>query len=78
MQQLVFYTTAGCHLCEQAEIMLVYLESRDDVSIARVDIADSEKLVAQYGKRIPVLRQSRGGKELSWPFEFGEILALLD
>jgi len=57
------YTTAGCHLCEQAESMFQYIRENDiriadTFSLYLVDIANDEKLVEKYGVRIPVLASS--------------------
>lgn len=75
------YTTAACHLCEQAEALLATLQqdnaqlNQDSVQLNKVqlaiiaiDIADSDALVAQYGIRIPVLQRSDTLAELNWPF----------
>nr|MBP7824870.1 glutaredoxin family protein [Pseudomonas sp.] len=45
--------TLGCHLCEQAEQLLMPWLARD-VVVELLDIAESEALVARYGLRIPV------------------------
>ena len=52
-----------CHLCEQAEQLLLQLGLR----FAFVDIDESPELGAQYGLRIPVL--ALGEAELDWPFD---------
>ena len=75
-QVIQLYTTAGCHLCEQAEAMFNYLVQNDDkvsnqFSILPIEIAGDEALVEQYGVRIPVL--SNNSQELSWPFELEEL-----
>lgn len=63
---LTLYTTAGCHLCDEA---LALLEPwfQEELGLALVDIAEDQLLMARYAVRIPVLA-SRCGKELSWPF----------
>jgi len=71
-----FFTTAGCHLCEQAYQMLDYLvnhqdETADNFDIQVVEIADDDVLVDKYGIRIPVLASSIS--ELAWPFELEEL-----
>ena len=76
MKQIKLYTTAGCHLCEQAELMLKHLIEHD-VKIAEqfcwvsIDIANDESLVEQFGIRIPVLVKDM--KEIGWPFEIFEL-----
>jgi hypothetical protein len=72
MARLTFslYSTSGCHLCEQAETMLLDLfqtpgllpplvAADDDsdsagVAVDIIDISDDDQLVARYGVRIPV------------------------
>lgn len=72
------YSTSACHLCEQAETMLLALfqtpgllppliASDDDsgkgVAVDIVDISDDEELVSRYGERIPVLAyEDRNGQ----------------
>ena len=49
MRQVVvrLYTTAGCHLCEQAEGILRNELTGFDLQL--IDIAVSEELVSRYG-----------------------------
>lgn len=68
--------TLGCHLCEQAEQLLMPWLARD-VVVELLDIAESEVLVARYGLRIPVLRRERDGAELGWPFDERSLAAFL-
>lgn len=57
-------TTTGCHLCEKAELLVAMVDP--GLALAKVDIAESDALIARYGERIPVLRD--GQRELGWPF----------
>jgi len=67
---LIFYTSAGCHLCEQAEEFLVPLISANPRwTFVKTEIADSAELVDRYGIRIPVIKRSDTGDELGWPFD---------
>ncbi|TQV75602.1 glutaredoxin family protein [Aliikangiella marina] len=71
------YTTAGCHLCEQAEAMFLYLQQNheqvnNNFELQEIEIANSEALVELYGVRIPVL--AVGDNELGWPFELEELV----
>lgn len=66
MYKLQLYGTLGCHLCEEAERWLA-LHLPPEYSFDKVDIADSEQMVEQYGVRIPVL--SNGIDECDWPFD---------
>ncbi len=75
MKTLLLYTTAGCHLCEQAEALLLpvldYLKANfpEGVSLKPVEISESEALVERYGIRIPVIRVEGQEEELGWPFD---------
>ncbi len=64
--RLTLYTTAGCHLCDEA---LALLEPwlQKELGLALVDIAEDSLLMARYGVRIPVIA-SPCGAELNWPF----------
>jgi len=75
--QLVLYTTAGCHLCEQAAAMLAELEAENLVAVNAVDIATDEALVERYGIRIPVVRNEARAEEIGWPFAMEELRALV-
>lgn len=74
---LFFYTTAGCHLCEQAEALLIQLIDQRQVSIEAIDIAESEALVDQYGLRIPVVKAAKTEQELGWPFSLEDLASLI-
>ena len=67
---LLFFTTLGCHLCEQAEQILssVAHSQRAELAVDVIDIADDEALVETYGIRIPVFKRVCDGLELGWPF----------
>lgn len=66
---LILYTTVGCHLCEEAALLLRVLGAEREVDVEEVDIATDEALVEAYGIRIPVIRRRRDGRELGWPFD---------
>jgi len=69
MTSLIFYTTVGCHLCEQAEHMLRQLQAEHCFEWRAVDIANDTDLMALYGTRIPVLKRVGTTLELGWPFD---------
>ncbi|HAS49880.1 MAG TPA: NrdH-redoxin [Gammaproteobacteria bacterium] len=80
MNKLIFYTTAGCHLCEHADLLLQELvqaaNNRNRFEIEEVDISTDEKLVELYGIRIPVVKNAANGKEIGWPFGVEELTTL--
>ncbi|MCF7203000.1 glutaredoxin family protein [Pseudomonas oligotrophica] len=70
------FGTLGCHLCEQAEGLLMPLVERG-LLVELLDIAEDERWVEQYGLRIPVLRRVDTGAELEWPFELEQVVPFL-
>ncbi|MEX0619595.1 MAG: glutaredoxin family protein [Pseudohongiellaceae bacterium] len=78
MARLILYTTAGCHLCEQAEVLLAEVLSDTGFSLCKVDIATDAGLVERYGIRIPVVRKDTGHEELGWPFDVNMLKDFLD
>jgi hypothetical protein len=73
MHPLILYTTAACHLCEQAECLLVKTLDFTVFKCELVDIAEQHALLQRYGTRIPVLTCDRSGQELNWPFGVREV-----
>lgn len=71
--ELIFYTTEGCHLCSQAEQVLMTTRLAEPVPVNVVDISESEALVERYGTRIPVLQRDDTGAELNWPFDGAQV-----
>lgn len=71
--RLKLYVTAGCHLCEDAQAVLVQAGLADVAE--RVEIGYDAQLAERYGWRIPVLRIEPGGVELDWPFGAADVTA---
>ena len=68
-QHLILYSTAACHLCEQAEAILARAAHElPGVTYRITDISDSDELFQRYGWHIPVVRFD-DGLELYWPFD---------
>ncbi len=66
----MLFGTSGCHLCEQAEIIInECVPSGVDLIIEYVDIAEQEQWQEQYAQRIPVLYHPETRQELGWPFD---------
>ena len=63
---VVLYGTTDCHLCEQAEAMLVRIAADLQVTYRKVDIQSSPQLFERYRYRIPVIEVA-GGETLEWP-----------
>jgi len=66
VSSLLMYSTLGCHLCEEAQQVVVAVLGQP---VLEVDIADDSELLERYGLRIPVLMAPSQGKELGWPFD---------
>lgn len=73
MIRVRLYTTAGCHLCEQAASLLAAMAAEGGIEVIEQEIAGSATLLERYGDRIPVVSLEEGGAELGWPFD-GESL----
>ncbi len=72
--QLILYSTDACHLCEQAKVVIGRALG---ITVAEIDIAADEHLLARYGVRIPVLRRLDTATEIGWPFTEADVLALV-
>ena len=66
----VLYGTSACHLCEQAEAMLMDLLPAS--GYRKVDISEDDALFDRYGWSIPVVARP-DGQELNWPFELARL-----
>jgi hypothetical protein len=81
--KLILYTTLGCHLCEQAALIIARVQAQHlpelhqphelhqlhQLQVEAIDIADHDDLVEQYGIRIPVVRLEHRRNDLGWPFD---------
>ncbi|MDI1309095.1 MAG: glutaredoxin family protein [Methylotenera sp.] len=77
MINLILYTTSHCHLCEQAESLLLKLCSEHKLNWNSIDISDDASLYERYEIKIPVLRRIDTDDEITWPFNEDEIRLLL-
>ncbi len=73
MSTLIFYTSVGCHLCEQAEELLTELPKSLEFEVESVDIGTDAALVSLYGIRIPVVKNKDSGAEIGWPFTLEDL-----
>ena len=79
LNRLLLYTTVGCHLCEHAALVLQEFAAQPDApqfDLDEIDISTDEQLVALYGIRIPVVKNSANEKEVGWPFGLEDIATL--
>ena len=70
---LKLYTTSGCHLCEQAEVLLNDLKAQGICQWQPVEISESDDLIERYGIRIPVVGREGRADELGWPFSLEQL-----
>lgn len=68
--RLILFGTSGCHLCEQAEVIV---HACVPEGVDYVDIAEQEQWQEQYAVRIPVLYDPETKLELGWPFDLAEV-----
>lgn len=78
-QKITLMTTLGCHLCEDALAMLRYYQDQTErqFTIELLEITENEKLLEEYGVRIPVLKHSESGRELAWPFNSEQLVKFM-
>jgi hypothetical protein len=65
MADFILFGTEGCHLCEEAEELLVAA----GLDFTSQDIMTSEQWQADYGLSIPVLWHAQSQNQLNWPFD---------
>ncbi len=73
---LILFTTSSCHLCEEAESLLLSLVQTKHFT--RIEIANNDTLAELYGHRIPVLQRTDNLSELNWPFTEYDIIELIE
>ncbi|WP_022939758.1 glutaredoxin family protein [Psychromonas hadalis] len=66
--RLRFYYTDGCHLCDDALVLLAQL----NLTFVKVDIVEKQALIALYGTLIPVV-ENESGSTLNWPFSLQQL-----
>ena len=73
-----FYTTLGCHLCEDAlQLLKNITEEGHHLETELVEISDSDELMRRYGIRIPVVARNSDNAELGWPFNQEQLFCFL-
>ncbi|MDD5269187.1 MAG: glutaredoxin family protein [Methylococcales bacterium] len=73
MIRLLLFGTSGCHLCEQAELIIKSWANNKELTIETIDIAGQEQWQEQYAIRIPVLYHPDTQKDLGWPFNHAQV-----
>jgi hypothetical protein len=72
--RVILYERDGCHLCDEARILLDEMLGSD--GYARVDIEADDALVVRYGFRVPVVGLD-GVDRLEAPISAPDLRALL-
>jgi hypothetical protein len=62
MRRVVLYSRPGCHLCDDARVVLERVRTRVPFALEEVDITTDDALHARYLERIPVV--TLDGEEL--------------
>ncbi len=75
MRPLTLYSRPDCHLCDEAESLLI--SSGQGESYQKTDIETDLKLLRRYRIHVPVLMRNDIRKELFWPFDAAELAAFL-
>jgi hypothetical protein len=60
MRRVTLYTRPGCHLCEDAAVLLERLAQRFPLDVAEVNILSDVDLYERYKHSIPVIAIARG------------------
>ncbi|WP_223229832.1 glutaredoxin family protein [Pseudoalteromonas piscicida] len=63
MIKCTLFHTDGCHLCEEALVMLIQFLPEAEIEL--VDIVDSEETMTEYQYRIPVIKKARQDRNLA-------------
>jgi glutaredoxin-like protein DUF836 len=72
--RIVLYERTGCHLCEEAAVLLDEMLGADRYD--RVDIDTDDDLLVRYGHRIPVVTVD-GVERLEVPITGPDVRALV-
>ncbi|MBQ77527.1 MAG: hypothetical protein CL692_02980 [Cellvibrionales bacterium] len=76
--QLLLFSRADCHLCDQAEILINALLIGSPWQLTKVDIDNDPALQQRYQTSIPVLLRCDNQQALNWPFPQSRVRSLLD
>ena len=74
---LELYSTSHCHLCDQAESLLIKLNDEYKFEYQLIEIVDDTNLYSRYQFKIPVLKRLDNENEICWPFDESAIKLLL-
>ena len=76
--ELLLFSRADCHLCDQAEALVNALLIDSPWQLKKVDIDNDPVLKQRYQTSIPVLLRCDIQQALNWPFPQSRVRSLLD
>ena len=62
--RVILYTRQGCHLCDDAWLLLQAIRQRHGFSLDSVDVDRDSALAARFGEQVPVVEVN--GKVRFW------------
>jgi hypothetical protein len=65
---LNLYSTSHCHLCEEAESLLINISNQQQIQWECIEIADDSNLLDRYALKIPVIKRIDIDTDINWPF----------
>jgi hypothetical protein len=74
--QVVLYSRAGCHLCDEARAVLLAEQARSPFDLEEIDIETSDDLLREYGVRVPVVEVD-GVEAFEYTVDPGELAELV-
>lgn len=74
MTDYQLFGTEGCHLCEEAGLLL----AEQGIAFISQDIIERDDWLAAYRLLIPVLLHPPTGKQLNWPFDRNQLQNFID
>ena len=76
MPEVILYTRAGCHLCDEVKAVLARARRHADFTLREVDIDSDPALLAEYNDQIPVVAIN-GRKAFKYHLKEDEFLKVL-
>lgn len=74
MADFILFGTQGCHLCEDAERLLMQLRMEYQLK----DVIENVQWQERYALKIPVLLHVRSQRQLDWPFDAQQLQTFYD
>ena len=76
MPEVILYTRAGCHLCDEVKAVLTRARRKADFTLREVDIDSDPALLAEYNDQVPVVAIN-GRKAFKYHLKEDEFLKVL-